>query len=136
MILYLPTRLDWIDCNMHGLFYRFYFCKPVVIYRGRASARHQLLLSCSAHRISSLLAVNEFQPSVLHTEYCKVMACFLPSSRAPGPIRLDDSLSNLDIAEKSISLEFPTYDALDGSEELEQRLQAVKNEIQDAKVDW
>ncbi|KGB76262.2 cytoplasmic protein [Cryptococcus deuterogattii R265] len=64
------------------------------------------------------------------------MACFLPSSRAPGPIRLEDSLSNLDIGEKSINLEFPTYDTLDGSEELEQRLKAVKNEIQDANVDW
>lgn len=64
------------------------------------------------------------------------MACFLPSSRAPGPIRLEDSLSNFDIAEKSINLEFPTHDTLDGSGELEQRLKAVKNEIQDAKVDW
>lgn len=64
------------------------------------------------------------------------MACFLPSSRISGPIRLEDSLSNLDILEKSISLEVPTCDTLDENEELEQRLKALKEEIQDAKVDW
>lgn len=64
------------------------------------------------------------------------MACFLPSSRTSGPIRLEDSLSKLDILEKSISLEVPTCDTLDENEELEQRLNALKEEIQDAKVDW
>ncbi|OWZ77209.1 cytoplasmic protein [Cryptococcus neoformans Bt85] len=64
------------------------------------------------------------------------MACFLPSSRTSGPIRLEDSLSKLDILEKSISLEVPTCDTLDENEELEQRLKALKEEIQDAKIDW
>lgn len=91
--------------------------------------------ACSVTTDFSLLNCNETNLQLLHLAYCTVMACFLPSSRAPGPIRLEDSLSDI-ILEKSTNLELPTYDTLDGSEELEQRLKALKDEIQDAKVDW